>query len=178
MKLVSHTLSIGFLDGGSALSQSRYLHTEYHKHRINAHRHPCLEWDSNARRLCSSGRRLCGHCERPPLAYLARTHLLSSHSVRTAVRKTSFSVRFAVCKVPCAFNDISSMGILVPVCVLGRTNRLLPLPRRKRRLQQFFYFCVCIRCRGNVFTQPLPSNDRGIHIQTHRLMGGVYEVRR
>jgi hypothetical protein len=28
-------------------SQGRYLHIEQHKHRMNAHRHPCLEWDSN-----------------------------------------------------------------------------------------------------------------------------------
>jgi hypothetical protein len=50
--------------------------------------------------------------------------------------------------------------------VLGRTNRLLPLiwhgPHWKRRVQQFFYCCVCIRYRGNVSTQPLPSNHRGI----------------
>jgi hypothetical protein len=24
-----------------------------------------------------------------------------------------------------------------------------------------------------IFTEPLPSNDTGIHIQTHRLMGGT-----
>jgi hypothetical protein len=36
----------------------------------------------------------------------------------------------------------------------------------KRRVQQFCYCCVCIRCRGKVFTEPLLSNDRGIHIQT------------
>jgi hypothetical protein len=29
-----------------------------------------------------------------------------------------------------------------------------------------------------MFTKPLPSNDRGIHIQTHRLVGDIYEVRR
>jgi hypothetical protein len=46
-------------------------------------------------------------------------------------------------------------------------------PHRKRRAQQFFHSCVCICCRGNVCTEP--SN---IHIQTHRLMGGIYEVRR
>jgi hypothetical protein len=51
-------------------------------------------------------------------------------------------------------------------------------PHTKRCVQQFFYFCLCIRSRGNVFTEPLPSNDRGIHIQAHRLMGGIYEVRR
>jgi hypothetical protein len=44
-------------------------------------------------------------------------------------------------------------------------------PHRKRRVQQFFYCCLCIRCRGNFFTEPLSSNDRGIHIQTQRLMG-------
>jgi hypothetical protein len=86
--------------------------------------------------------------------------------------------------------------------VLGRTNRLFSLTRHrphwKRRVQQFFYCCVCIRYRGNVSTEPLPSNDRrifteplssndkgiclpsrchqrwGIHIQTHRLMGGIF----
>jgi hypothetical protein len=30
-------------------------------------------------------------------------------------------------------------------------------------------------CRGNVFPEPLPSNSKG---DTHRLMGGIYEVRR
>jgi hypothetical protein len=51
-------------------------------------------------------------------------------------------------------------------------------PHRKQRVQQFFCCCVCFRGRGKVFTEPLPSNDRGIHIQTQRLMGGIYEVRR
>jgi hypothetical protein len=27
--------------------QGRCLHTEQHKHRINTHGHPCLEWDTN-----------------------------------------------------------------------------------------------------------------------------------
>jgi hypothetical protein len=44
-------------------------------------------------------------------------------------------------------------------------------PHGKRRIQQFFYFSVCIHCRGNFFTEPLPSNGRGIHMQTHILMG-------
>jgi hypothetical protein len=50
--------------------------------------------------------------------------------------------------------------------VLERTNRLLSLirhgPHSKRRAQQFFYCCVCIPFRGNVSTEPLPSNDRGV----------------
>jgi hypothetical protein len=38
-------------------------------------------------------------------------------------------------------------------------------PHRKRRVQQFLY-CMCIRCRGNVFTEPLPSNDTHTDTQT------------
>jgi hypothetical protein len=49
---------------------------------------------------------------------------------------------------------------------------------RKRRFQQFFYCYVCIRCRGNVLIEPLHSKDKGIRIQTHRLIGSIYEVRR
>jgi hypothetical protein len=46
---------------------------------------------------------------------------------------------------------------------------------RKLRVQKFFYCCVCIRCCGNVLTEPLASN---IHIQIRRLIRGVYEIRR
>jgi hypothetical protein len=39
-------------------------------------------------------------------------------------------------------------------------------PRRKQRVQQL-YFCMCIRWRGNVFTELLPSNDsEDTHAQT------------
>jgi hypothetical protein len=55
----------------------------------------------------------------------------------------------------------------------------------KRRLQKFFIAagtslpsCYLATKGGIHFTEPLPSNDRGIHIQAHRLMGGIYEVRR
>jgi hypothetical protein len=34
-------------------------------------------------------------------------------------------------------------------------------PHRKHRVQQFFWCRVCIRCRGNMFAESLPSNDRG-----------------
>jgi hypothetical protein len=43
------TVSVGLLGWGISLSQGHYLHAEQCKHRINAHRHPCLEWDSNLR---------------------------------------------------------------------------------------------------------------------------------
>jgi hypothetical protein len=35
--------SVGLLGWGISPSQGRYLHTEQHKHRINAYIHPCLE---------------------------------------------------------------------------------------------------------------------------------------
>jgi hypothetical protein len=48
--------------------------------------------------------------------------------------------------------------------VLGRTNGLLSLirhaPYAKPRLQQIF-------CGENIFTEPLPSNDRGVRRKTH-----------
>jgi hypothetical protein len=54
--------------------------------------------------------------------------------------------------------------------VLGRIDSLRCFDTaqiaQKRIVQQFFYSCVCIRCSGNVFTEPLPSNDTVIHIQT------------
>jgi hypothetical protein len=52
-----HTQSVGLLGRGISPSQGRYLHTEQHKHRINAHRYSCLEWNSNPWSQCSSGPR-------------------------------------------------------------------------------------------------------------------------
>jgi hypothetical protein len=61
---------------------------------------------------------------------------------------------------------------------------------RKLCLRQFFYCCMyslprerlpsrCLPVKGgSQFTEPLPSNDRKVHIQTYRSMGGIYEVRR
>jgi hypothetical protein len=50
--------------------------------------------------------------------------------------------------------------------VLGRTTRLHSLIRHGRHwkwhVQKFFCCRVCIRYRGNVSTEPLPSNDNGI----------------
>jgi hypothetical protein len=42
---------------GISQSQGSYLHTEQHKHRINANRYSCLEWVSNPRSQFSSERR-------------------------------------------------------------------------------------------------------------------------
>jgi hypothetical protein len=52
-----YTKSVGLLGRGISPSQSLYLHTGQHRHRINVHRHPCLEWDSNPRSQCWSERK-------------------------------------------------------------------------------------------------------------------------
>jgi hypothetical protein len=40
-------------------------------------------------------------------------------------------------------------------------------PHRKWQVQQFFNCCMCIPCRGNVFTEPLPYTEwRDIHTDT------------
>jgi hypothetical protein len=51
-----YTQKVRLLGLGISPSQGRYLHTEQHKHRLNVNRYPCLEWDSNPRSQCSSGR--------------------------------------------------------------------------------------------------------------------------
>jgi hypothetical protein len=53
----SYTQSVRLLGRGISPSQDPYLHTEQHKHRIYAHRHPWLEWDSNPRSQRSNERR-------------------------------------------------------------------------------------------------------------------------
>jgi hypothetical protein len=52
-----HTQSVGLLGRGISPSPGCYLHTEQHKHRINTNIHLCLEWYSNPRSQCLSGRR-------------------------------------------------------------------------------------------------------------------------
>jgi hypothetical protein len=56
-RFLIYTQPVGLLARGISPSQGRYLHTEQHKHIINAHRHLCLEWDSNPRSQCSNERR-------------------------------------------------------------------------------------------------------------------------
>jgi hypothetical protein len=64
--LNAYTQSVGLAGKGISPSQGRYLHTEQHKHRINAYRHPCLEWDSNPRsQRWSEVRQFMPYTERP-----------------------------------------------------------------------------------------------------------------
>jgi hypothetical protein len=55
--------------GNQLVARPLPTHTGQHKHRINAHIHPCFEWDSNPRSQCQRGEdssclRQCGHCGR------------------------------------------------------------------------------------------------------------------
>jgi hypothetical protein len=45
--VILHT-SVGLLGQGISPSQGLYIHIGQYKHRINAHRHRCSEWDSNS----------------------------------------------------------------------------------------------------------------------------------
>jgi hypothetical protein len=53
-------------------------------------------------------------------------------------------------------------------------------PHKKHRVQQLFYCCVCIRCRGNVFIEPLPSNGRllWLHNSGFQALGGGTQTAR
>jgi hypothetical protein len=51
------TQLVCLLGQGISKSQGRCLHTEQHKHRTEARRHPCLKWDSNQPPQCSRQRR-------------------------------------------------------------------------------------------------------------------------
>jgi hypothetical protein len=55
--ILIYTQSVGLLGRGISPSQSRYIQIGQHKHRINLHRNPCLEWDSNPRSQHLSERR-------------------------------------------------------------------------------------------------------------------------
>jgi hypothetical protein len=62
--------------------------------------------------------------------------------------------------------------------ILGRTKRLLsfdtPRAAYKTTRPAVLLFYVYILCRGNVYTEPLSSNERGLHIYTQGLRGGNY----
>jgi hypothetical protein len=51
-------------------------------------------------------------------------------------------------------------------------------PHIERRVQQLFYCCLCICCHSNFIPSRWSATTGGIHTETHRLMGHIYEVRR
>jgi hypothetical protein len=67
-----YTQSVGLLGRAISLSQGRYLYTQKHEDRINAHRYPHLEWESNPRSLLLSERAKTVHA-------LDRTAIVIGH---------------------------------------------------------------------------------------------------
>jgi hypothetical protein len=68
-------------------------------------------------------------------------------------------------------------GMSLQSCYIATTRGCIDRPTDTSVLTIFF-IVACIRCNGNVFTGPLPSNEQWDNIQTHRLVGGIYEVLR
>jgi hypothetical protein len=74
-----YTHSVGLFGRGISPSQCRYL-TQENTNRINTHRHPCLEWDSNPRSQWLRGRRYfsCfrprGHCDQISVTLVLQFH--------------------------------------------------------------------------------------------------------
>jgi hypothetical protein len=75
-----HIQSVRPLGWGSGRCRAA-TYTEQHQHRINAHRYPCLEWDSKPRSQCSSRRRQF-------IPYIARPLWLAhKHHNRKKIRR-------------------------------------------------------------------------------------------
>jgi hypothetical protein len=58
--LIFYTVGRTPWTGDQPVARPLPAHTGQHKHRINAHRHPCLKWDSYPRSQCFRPR---GHCD-------------------------------------------------------------------------------------------------------------------
>jgi hypothetical protein len=71
-------------------------------------------------------------------------------------------------------------GTSLPSCYLATIGVYRNKPTDKRK--KFYrcgnvFFSRCLAMKGGIyFTEPLPSNDRKLHILTHRLVKGIYEV--
>jgi hypothetical protein len=57
-------------------------------------------------------------------------------------------------------NDASNNSLILAHILVGMVTDALPINHRR------------------IFTEPLPGSDRVVHIETHRLMGGIHEVGR
>jgi hypothetical protein len=71
------------------------------------------------------------------------------------------------------------IGSNIKTEILGGTNRLLSFYTTRTAQETTRPIVILLRvCCSNVCTEPLPSNDNVIQIQTHRLMGWIYEILR
>jgi hypothetical protein len=119
----------------------------------------CRHFGWNVTKITDSSVNLCANLN-------GRSLLNQEIHVLTGVKKFRRSVINKIIYVQYTFSANRTDPEIIRKEVLGRTNRLLSLirhgPQRKRCIQQFFCCCACIRCHGNVLTEMLPRNDRGI----------------
>jgi hypothetical protein len=158
----------------------------------------CLEYvESNGRTFDERwiGRDVKGNCH--GLFTVLSQHLLGRTEGKQQVLRRTNRLLFLIRQGPhsklraqqffccCVCIRYCSNVSTEPLPSNGRGNFTEPLPSNnkgdtlssirhgrhwKQRLQQVFCCCMCIHYRGNVSTEPLPSNNMGIH----RLMGGIF----
>jgi hypothetical protein len=109
------------------------------------------------------------------LTVTSQIHSISNYAMTASLL---FSISFSLTVLP---SDAIGMSLTNPRMNWEELIAYFPSIRqgshRKWRVQHFFYCWACIRCRSNIVTEPLPSNDKGIHIQTHGQIRGIYKVR-
>jgi hypothetical protein len=138
-------------------------------------------WSNGGMKICKGRRNTLGYKPASVLLGPSRisldvtkdwTSVSGMKSQRPTAPAMAYSCTIEVNNTPHSFLDICIEYKILTYFpyfeqeVLGRTNLLLSLirhgPHWKRRVQQFFHSCLCIRYRGNVSTEPMRSNDRGI----------------
>jgi hypothetical protein len=67
---------------------------------------------------------------------------------------------FVLCRLEIITLRLSQQDFLPPFLIFKHGSH------RKLRTQQFVYYFVCIRCLGEVYNEPLPSNDRAKFTET------------
>jgi hypothetical protein len=73
----------------------------------------------------------------------------SASALKSSLNGGSHSTVPFLPTLPYRINSIASIVLLITS---------LHGPSRKHRFQQYLYRCMSVRCRGNVFTEPLPIN--------------------
>jgi hypothetical protein len=105
--------------------------------------------------------------------------LSTNYTVLCISRRNS---SFILIYIPSLYNLDNVSGVKLTKTRNSGKNELptfiwYDMDRTANGVSKLFHCCLCIRCRGNISIELLPSNDRGLHIQTHRLMGRIHEVR-
>jgi hypothetical protein len=99
------------------------------------------------------------------LSQVYMSHLYHDIENSSFLYKSSVGPGFSKRIMPILFS-LCYNGSLVTRTVVSLPSFHFILLHRKNRVQQLFYCCVCVRCRGNVFTEPLPRNVRRGHTDT------------